>query len=145
MLKLVLGLLVVCAGAGMVWMAIIAAPISGVGVHVVEVPRVWASTYKVDANGLAIAERVLFQYAKERGLPASRMEIPVEGRQALLLQISLMPSATTLTAENTAAPNRLEVWISTNAPSVEWKAAMFEIERRLQAALGEVATSSPPK
>jgi hypothetical protein len=139
--KAVIGVGAVLGVVGLLYVSFLASSITGVGVQVEKLERVSTFSFQVDEKGLGRAEIVLTDYARERSLKLSRLDIPVGGRKAFHLQIALIPSLAVLTADNTASPNRLDVRVSSAAPAEKWQPAVRDIESRLQIALGRAERS----
>src|SRR5262245_21216714 len=132
--KALIGLGAILGVVTLLFLFYLTSPITGLGIRVEKLERVSTFSFQVDENGLSRAERTLTDYARERGLSLSRLDIPIDGRKAFHLQIALIPSQAVLTADNTASPNRLDVRVSAAVPADKWGPAVRDIELRLQIA-----------
>jgi hypothetical protein len=125
-------IIVVAAFAAIVFLA---SPLTGVGTTVKKLPEVSSFSFEVDRERLMQAERVLSDYARERGLKFGSRDIPAQGRPVFLLDIALSRE-TMLIADTVASPHRLDVRVSSSAPAEKWQPAVRDIQLRLQNALG---------
>src|SRR5438045_2603597 len=76
----------VCVGIAALW--VVTSPLTGVGLKVEKMAVVESFSFPVDEQSLKRAETTLMQLASERKLRSSRLDIPANGRQAVLVQIT---------------------------------------------------------
>ena|SRR5437879_4886377 len=91
-------------------------------------------SFPVDEQSIKRAETTLMQLASERKLRSSRLDIPANGRQAVLVQITA-PDGALISASNHADAARLDVRVTSAQPRGGSGPFVGEVKLRLQQTL----------
>ncbi len=124
---------VVCVGIAALW--VVTSPLTGAGVKIEKMAVVESFSFPVDEQSLKRAETTLMQVASENKLRSSRLNIPANGRQAVLVQITT-PDGVVISASNHADAARLDVRVTSAQPREGSGPFVRKVQLRLQQALG---------
>ena len=130
----ILGVMAVACIALVLLLWVITSPLTGVGVKIEQMPAVDSFSLTVDERTLKRAETALLQLATEQNLKSSRLEIPVDGRQSVHLQLSAS-GRSVVTASNFANARRLDIRISSTQSRASWEPLVRDVKTALERAL----------
>jgi len=121
-----------CIALGLLW--VVTSPLTGAGVKIEKMPAVDSFSLPVDEGSLKRAEAALLQLATTQNLKSSRLEIPVDGRQSVHVQLSTS-GGTLITASNFADARRLDIRVSSTQSRETWEPLVRDVKIVLQRSL----------
>lgn len=117
-----------------VWVYLLTAPFTGVGVRAQKLEIVASLSFPIHAERMPLVEEELMRFAAKKNAKGGSFQVPVNGGQGLFIKIA-MPGRTIVTAGNYVREDRLDVRVSSADPRDVWEPLAAEIGATLETVL----------